>query len=69
MEEWQKTLVSAGFGFAAGLLGEPLKSALSHWQKKRRMRCAIYRELAANFARLEEFTTQYEAKRQVGVTA
>jgi len=52
MEEWQRTLFTAGVGFLAGLLAEPLKHTLAESQKRRRIKRAIYREVVTNMATL-----------------
>lgn len=46
MEEWQKTLISTGIGFAAGVCSEPIKAALARSRQRKILRNAIDQAMA-----------------------
>src|SRR5258708_1168249 len=60
MDEWAKTLLSAGAGFTAGLLSEGLKSSVTRAFKRRQMRQALYQNFAPLLVSLEDSNKNYD---------
>jgi hypothetical protein len=60
MQEWTKTLLSAGIGFTAGLLSDGLKFSISRALKKRQVRRALYLDLALILISLEMSEKYYD---------
>lgn len=49
MDEWAKTLLSAGAGLVAGLVAEPVKYQVVAWAKRRQAKEDLYKEMGLNY--------------------
>jgi hypothetical protein len=59
MDEWGKALLSAGIGFSAALLLDAAKSVAKQAVKTRRVRRALYHDLALIMVSLEDSERHY----------
>jgi hypothetical protein len=69
MEEWQKTLLSTGAGFIAGLLADPVRQWEGTLRKRRIIRRGIYRETAQNLSHLEFAEKNEESEKLQGTAS
>jgi len=65
MEEWQKTLISTGIGFLAGMLSEPAKQWITTQRRKRQIRRTIYHEISQNLWYIEAAPSKQESRAQL----
>ncbi len=56
--EWAKALISAVVGFVVAMIAEPLKAELVERRALRKLRRALYIEMAENFSRARELQSQ-----------